>query len=92
MGRYACILLVVVFQVIGQTKGIANVAYFVTYLGFNTGLLSLVHFEGYLPTKAKRKEALAALEEVVDDDYTITPKHSTNKSEMMVPLMVNTSD
>lgn len=87
--RYGCILTVVVYQVIGQTKGISNVAYFVTSLGLQSGLLSLVHFEGYLPAKAKRKERLKS-EREMSLNSGFSDKNSRN--EMLMPLIDAGSD
>jgi len=70
--RYSCILLVVAFQVTGQARGLSSVTYFVTSLGLQNGLLSLVHFEGYLGQKNKYKQAKAEEREAMlmdeDDD------------------------
>lgn len=90
--RYGCILCVVTFQVVGQTKGISNIAYFVTYLGLQTGLLSLVHFEGYLPVKAKRKEKIKKAAEGGDEELSsrnsIEKKNNRN-NELMMPLITD---
>lgn len=83
--------MVVVFQVVGQAKGLANIAYFVTYLGLQNGLLSLVHFEAYLPTMAKRKADLekqkVAAVELEEEFSKRESKGDKMKHPLSTPLM-----
>jgi hypothetical protein len=78
--------MVVIFQVIGQAKGVPNVTYFVTYLGLQNGLLSLVHFEAYLPSKAKRKAFIEEQRTTQRESHAIELEEA--KGDRMSPLHV----
>jgi len=87
--RYICILIVVIFQVLEQSHATLSVAYFVTLLGFNTGLLLLVHMEAYIPTRAKRKAKIAAAKAAAESAGGTTDDGIPLKERdsMTVPLM-----
>jgi len=63
--RYFSILIVVIFQVIGQKRGLSSVPYFVTAIGLQNGILTIVHLEGYVPVKKKHKEAKGKSDELM---------------------------